>query len=131
MSLEAKIEALTAAVEANTAALGAGGTPAKKPAASGAKKPAAGGKKPAAKPKGPTADDLAEAFGGYLKTGDADERAEAKGNVKAIIEYMETDRITNLDPGQFAEAIGYLDQFKAGENPFEEEGGEDEGDDLM
>jgi len=132
MSLEAAIAKLTAAVEANTAALEAGGggeAPAKK---APAKKPAAGAKKAPAKKKEPTADDIAAAFGEYLKTGDADERAEAKGNVKAIIEHMETDRITNLDPEQYADALAYLKAFKDGDDPFAEEGGEDEdGDDLM
>ena len=133
MSLEAAIAKLTAAVEANTAALEGG---ASAPADKGtAKKPAAGAKKaPAKKPatkKGPTADDIAEQFGSYMKEGDADERAQAKANVRAIIEAMETDRLTNLDPEQFGQALEYLEAFKAGEDPFEEEGGEEEGDDDL
>lgn len=126
MSLEAEMSKLTAALEANTAALtGGGGAPAKKPAADAKKSPA---KKPAAK-KGITADDIASSFGEYLKTGDKDERAEAKANVKAIIDNMDTDRITNLDPDRYQEALDFLAQFRNGENPFEDEG--DDGDDLM
>jgi len=131
MSLEAAIAKLTAAVEANTAALeGGASAPADKAPAKKAPAKKAPAKKPATK-KGPTADDIAEQFGSYMKEGDADERAQAKANVRAIIEAMETDRLTNLDPEQFGQALEYLEAFKAGEDPFEEEGGEEEGDDDL
>lgn len=134
MSLEDKIEALTAAVEANTAALLGGEAPAEKapakkaPAKAPAKKAPA--KKPAAK-KGPTADDIAKQFGEYLKTGDEDEREAAKANVKAIISHMETDRITNLDPEQYQDALDYLDAFKNGDDPFGDGEEEEEDDDGL
>lgn len=126
MSLEDQIAKLTAAVEANTKALGGAAT---KPAAGKpAGKPAAGAKKPAAK-KATTADDIAEAFGSYLKTGDKDERDAARANVKAIISAMDVARITELEADRFDEALGYLKQFENGEDPFE--GGEAEGDDDL
>lgn len=131
MSLEAAIAKLTSAVEANTAALGAGGgtsKPAGKPAAGG-KKPAAGGKKPVGK-KATSADDLAAAFGEFMKEGTAAERKEAKATVRAIIEYMDVERITHLEEDRFDEALGYLKAFQNGEDPFGGEEGE-EGEDLM
>ncbi len=133
MSLETAIAKLTEAVEANTAALSGGAAPAAKPAGKPAGKPAAkpaAGKKPAAK-KGPTADDVAAAFGEYLKTGDKDERDTAKANVKAIITHFDVERITTLDPDNFKDALDYLEQFQNGENPFGEEEEEEEGEDLM
>lgn len=136
MSLEDKIEALTAAVEANTAAVEAntaallgGDAPAEKAPAKKAPAKKAPAKKAPAK-KGPTADDIAKQFGEYLKTGDEDEREAAKANVKAIISHMETDRITNLDPEQYQDALDYLDAFKNGDDPFGD-GEEEEDDDLM
>lgn len=132
MSLEAAIAKLTEAVEANTKALLGGGG-----ASTGGTKPA--GSKPAGtKPsgttkktekKGPSADDLASAFGEYLKTGDKDERAEAKANVKKIIDHFEVDRITNLDAENYQEALDLLAQFKDGEDPLGD--GEEGDDDLM
>lgn len=124
MSLEAAIEKLTAAVEANTAALTGGKAPATKAPAK--KAPA---KKAPAKKSGPTSDDLATAFGEYLKTGDKDDRAAAKANVKAIIDHFEVDRITNLDEDKYQEALDLLAQYKEGEDPLG--GGEEEGDDDL
>lgn len=124
MSLEAAIAKLTEAVEANTAAR-AGGEPTAKKAP--AKKAPA--KKAPAKKKGPTSDDVAAAFGEYLKTGDKDDRDTAKANVKAIIGHFETDRITNLDEEHFTEALALLEAFKEGEDPLGDGDGGD--DDLM
>lgn len=129
MSLEESIQKLTAAIEANTKALTGGEAPAKaagKPAAKPAGKPAG---KPAAK-KGPTVDDIADKFGEYMKTGDKDEREEAKTNVKAIVAHFGVSRLTEIDPENFQQALDFLDQFKAGENPFEDEEEENE-EDLM
>lgn len=117
MSLEAKIEELTEALKENTAALlgSEAKTPAKKPAG---KKPPA--KKPAGKKDDEiTVDELAKKFGAYLKTGDKDERAAAAANVKALIDHYDTDRLTNLDAENYAEALDYLKQFEAGEDPFD------------
>lgn len=126
MSLEAAIVKLTEAVEANTAALTGGA--AKPSGTKPASKPAAG-KKPAGKAKGPSPDDLAQAFGEYLKTGGSDERAEAKANVKKIIDHFGVDRITNLDAENYQEALDLLAQFKDGEDPLGD--GEEEEGDLM
>lgn len=130
MSLEAAIVKLTEAVEANTAALtgGAAKPSGTKAADKPASKPAAG-KKPAGKAKGPSPDDLAQAFGEYLKTGGSDERAEAKANVKKIIGHFDVDRITNLDAENYQEALDLLAQFKDGEDPLGD--GEEEEGDLM
>lgn len=131
MSLEAKIDLLIEALDRNTAAKGGDdAAPAKKTAA--ANKPAANKttpKKTTAK-KGPTVDDLAERFGNYMKAGTKAEKAEAKANVMKIVEHFESDRITNIDPENFQEALDLLTQFEEGEDPL---GGEeeDDGDDIM
>jgi hypothetical protein len=132
MSLEQAIKDLTAAVEANTAALAGGASkPASKPAGKAAEKPAGkAASKPAAK-KGPGPDVLAETFGLYLKTGSAAERKEAKANVKAIIDHFEVDRITNLDPEHYEEALALLEQFKDGEDPLGDGEEEEEDDDSL
>jgi len=128
MSLEAKIDLLIEALDRNTAAKGGDdAAPAKKPAAA-AKKPAA--KKTTAK-KGPTVDDLAERFGNYMKAGTKAEKAEAKANVMKIVEHFESDRITNIDPENFQEALDLLTQFEEGEDPLGGEEEEDDGDDIM
>lgn len=138
------MEKLTAALEANTAiqekvlaalkqAGGAGGAkPADKPAPGKAEatKPA-GGKPAGGKPKGKTVDDIAAAFGGYLGIKDKDEREVRKGNVKSINDYFGVAKATDLDPENFEEALGYLQQYIDGETPdFSGSGGgeeEDEG----
>jgi len=134
MSLEQAIKDLTAAVEANTEALGSGGgeskAPAKTPAKAPAKKPAA--KKPAAKKTGPGPDDLAEAFGKYMKAGSKEDRETAKTHVRAIISHFDVDRITNLDAEHYEEALDLLAQFQAGEDPLGDgEEDEEEDDSLM
>lgn len=142
MSLEALLTRLADSLDRNSAAMeslnkkagGAAPAAADKPAAS---KPAAS--KATGKAKTLTVDDIAEAFGGYLKGGDADSRAEAKDNVKAILNHFGVERASHIDPGDFAEAMKYLNQFKAGETPdfMGEDGGDDgddagdDGDDLM
>ncbi len=128
MSLEAKIDALIEALDRNTASNSgdAAATPAKKPAAAAKKTPA---KKPAAK-KGPTVDDLAERFGNYMKTGTKADKAEAKANVMKIVEHFESDRITNIDPDNFQEALDLLTQYEEGEDPLSGDD-DDDGDDIM
>lgn len=129
MSLEQAIKDLTAAVEANTAALAGGES---KPAAKApAKAPAKKAPAKKAEKKGPGPDDLAEAFGAYLKNGSAAERKEAKTHVKAIIDHFEVDRITNLDAEHYEEALAMLEQYKDGEDPLGDGEEEEEDDNLM
>ena len=97
-----------------------------KPAAKAAAKPAA---KAAAKPKATTVDDIAAAFGKYLKTGDTEEREAAKVNVKAIVDYFGAAKATAIDPENFDEALGYLAQFEAGEEVEFDGGPDEEGED--
>lgn len=146
MSLEALLTRLADSLDRNSAAMEAlnkkagGSAPAAadKPAASkpAANKPAAG-KASGGKAKALTVDDIAEAFGGYLKGGDADARAEAKDNVKAILNHFGVERASHIEPENFAEAMKYLKQFQAGETPdfMNDDGGDedggDDGEDLM
>lgn len=128
------IEKLTAALEANTAAINAmvkasGGKPV---TAAAADKPATGGKaaggKAAGGKKKTTVDDIAAKFGAYLGVKDADERTERKANVKAIVDYFGAAKATEIDPENFDEALGYLQQYIDGEEPdFAGGGEEDEG----
>lgn len=135
------MEKLTAALEANTAAInkmiemsggkasaGAKAAAAEKPAAEkpAAAKKAAGGKKKT------SVDDVAAAFGAYLGIKDADERAERKANVKAIVDYFGAAKATEIDPDNFDEALRYLQQYIDGETPdFDGAGGDDDGDEAL
>lgn len=138
MSIEALLARVADALEANTTAMHAlmkdsAGT---KPASTGAK-PAA---KPAAKPtakttakKGATSvEDVTDKVTAYLKTGTKAEREERKGQVKQIIEHFDVDRFTNIDPENFDEALGFLEAFEAGDDPFGGDGAEEgEDEDAM
>ncbi len=139
--MSGSIEKLTAALEANTAAINkmiemsggkaaAGTKAADKPAAD---KPAAAKPKAAAgKKKKTSGDDVAAAFGAYLGIKDADERAERKENVKAIVEYFGAKKATEIDPDRFDEALGYLQQYIDGETPdFDGGGGGGEDDEAL
>ena len=136
------MEKLTAALEANTAiqekmlaALKGGGgakaAAADKPAAEKpeADKPAAAKPKAAGGKKKTGVDDVAAAFGAYLGIKDADERAERKANVKAIVDYFGAAKATEIDPDNFDEALKYLQQYIDGETPEFDGGGEEEGGD--
>ena len=136
------MEKLTAALEANTAiqekmlaALKGGGSAkaaaADKPAAEkpAADKPAAAKPKAAGGKKKTGVDDVAAAFGAYLGIKDADERAERKANVKAIVDYFGAAKATEIDPDNFDEALKYLQQYIDGETPDFDGGGEEGGDD--
>ena len=136
------MEKLTAALEANTAiqekmlaALKGGGgakaAAADKPAADkpAADKPAAAKPKAAGGKKKTGVDDVAAAFGAYLGIKDADERAERKANVKAIVDYFGAAKATEIDPDNFDEALKYLQQYIDGETPDFDGGGEEEGGD--
>ncbi len=125
------IENLTAALEANTAiqqkilaALqrGQGTGPTTNAAgAAGAKAGAAAGAKAGAgkaAPKKKTVEDVAEAFTAYLKIKDADEREARKANVKAIVSHYGAAKATEIEPENFDEALGFLQQFIDGEDPF-------------
>lgn len=124
MSLEQKIEALTAAIEANTKVHSGGKAPAK---STGGK--STGGKSTTGA-KGVTVDQVAEAFGGYLNSGSAAAKKKAKLVVKAIVEKFDAERITKIDPDDFKEAMGLLTEYKDGDDPlgiFEEEDDDDDG----
>ena len=142
MSLEDALKENTAAVLEHNALLkkmlaGAGGKAAapsapadKKPAAPADKKTDAPASKKASgsKSKGEiTTEMMAEKVTAFLKTGDADVRAERKAQVKQIIDHYEVERFTAIEPTDFAEALEMLAAFGRGENPFSN--GDDDGDD--
>lgn len=133
------MEKLTAALEANTAAINkmismSGGKPATA-AKTEAKEEAAPKKAAGAKAGGKkktSVDDVAAAFGAYLGIKDADERAERKANVKAIVDYFGAAKATEIDPDNFDEALRYLQQYIDGETPdFDGAGGDDDGDEAL
>ena len=140
MSIETLLTRVAEALESNTEAMHAlmkdsagASKPASKPAAEKtAAKPAA---KPAAnktttKKGATTVEDVTEKVTAYLKTGSKAEREEHKEHVKAILDHYAADRFTNIDSENFDEALGFLEQFAAGEDPFDG-GGADEDDDAM
>ena len=116
----------TAALNDHTKAIGGAVAAKAKPATAATAKPAAA--KPAAKKNDtPTEDDVLKKFGGYLGTTDKAERAERKEHVLAIIGYFGVAKATELEAKDRAEALGYLDQYIAGETPeFADGGGEEE-----
>lgn len=122
------LEKMLATASASKTATADVKTPAKTPAkAAAAKTPAKTPAKAAAKKT--TVDDIAKAFGGYLKTGDSEAREAAKANVKSIVDYFGVAKATAISEDDWAEALGYLAQFEAGEEvEFSggEEGGEEE-----
>ena len=140
--MSGSIEKLTAALEANTAAINkmiemSGGKPAAGAKASTAAKEDKTESKPAGAKAGAkaggkkktTVDDIAAAFGGYLGIKDKDEREVRKANVKAIVDYFGVAKATELDPGNFDEALRYLQQYIDGETPDFDGGDGDEGGD--
>lgn len=131
MSVEALLTRLIESLDRNSAAMEALNKKAGGSAPASEKSTSKAETKPASKAKSLTVDDIAEAFGGYLKGGDADARAEAKENVKAILSHFGVERASHIEPENFSEALRYLDQFKAGKTPdfMNEEGGDDDGDD--
>lgn len=129
MSLEDAINANTKAVTANTALLEkmmasapkVGETVAGKAPATTtpATKTPTTTSKPAVKKKAETTSEhVAERVKSYLKGGDESERATRKGHVGAIIGHYGVDRFTAIDPSDFDTALGYMDAFAEGENPF-------------
>lgn len=133
MSIEDKMEALTTALNAHTAALTnfvkvankSGGS-----ASSGSTSASTSTSKPAGdkKPKGPTLKEVQDRFGAYLKVKDKDEVKERVANMAKICKILDTDRVTNADPSEWPKALAMLDKLEAGEDPFEDEDGGDDGD---
>lgn len=134
MSLEAALAENTAAMKALTAALGAkaGGSKAdaaidKEAArATAAKATATAGK------TAMTKEQFGKQWADYLAVDDEGEADERRGNLRAVIKHYGVERVTLIDPKKFAEAIGYLNQLKAGETPdFMAGDGGDEDDSLV
>ena len=143
MSLEDALNANTKAVLAHNALL--------EKMLAGGKAPAAGASKPADKPastpaktppkttttktKGePTVADVTERVTAFMKVSDKDVRDERKAQVKTIIDHYGADRFTNIDPANFAEALGFLKAYEDGEEPDfgdGDEGGGGEDDDMV
>lgn len=140
MSIEALLTRVAEALEANTEAMhalmkdsagskssGTKSTSSTKAADKPASKPAASSK--TTKKKGETTvEDVTEKVTTYLKTGSKAEREERKGHVKAILDHYDAERFTGIDPENFDEALGYLEAFENGDDPFGGDGAE-EGDD--
>jgi hypothetical protein len=154
MSLEDKIEKLTAAIEKQTALIekgvakastgpAAAAAAAKPAAAAAAAKPAAAkpAGKPAAKPKHPTEEELREKFGGYLTSvSDKAGKRALTETVKPILEHFGVERVTEIPEEHRAEAMEYCDLLIAGYEadgldgagevhlPFMQDDGAEEGD---
>lgn len=134
MAIEEAMAALTAALNKNTAALesfkkGVGGSASSGSTEAKTETKAAGNKAAGSKAKkGPTLEDIQEKFGAYMSVTDKAERSERKANCKKINDHFGVERATLLDPSDYAAALDMLAKFEAGEDPFEDEGGEDDGD---
>ena len=118
MALEDKIEELIAAIKENTAAVkGGASAPAKE------SKPSSSGKAPEKK-RTTTIDQVAKAFGSYLST----EGDKGKAAVRKIIAHFGVGKVSEIDEDSFDEALALLKKFQDGEDPFGEDGEEE---DLM
>lgn len=133
MSLEAKIAELITALQENTAALNGIKTAAKEKAGSTGSSTKSETKtetksdaKKSDGKKAPTLEDVTSLATEYMNTTDADERKARKANIAKINEKLGADRLTNLKPSKFAEAIKYLQAFIDDEDPFADEGGRDD-----
>ena len=135
MSIEVTLKELSEALKANTAALlsaggATGGATAEegkttKPAAAGkTTKPAAGKTtKPAAKPAAEESesegevdlDKVKEVFGGFLKIDDEKKRALRKKFAGTLLEQYGVAKASDLDPQDYAEAVGFIERALAGE----------------
>ena len=147
MSLEEALNKNTAAVEKHNTLLekmlAAGGTKAPATSAKAADKPAAAAK-PAAKTttnKGkaePTLELVTEKITAFLKTGDAETRAEHKAQAAQIMEHFGAERFTQIPSEHWPLALAGLRAFEAGEIPEfladagdEGDGDEDDGDAMV
>ena len=136
MSLEEAIRENTEAVKALTAAMKGGAKASAADAAiekeaaraTGAK--ASGGKPaPSSKKKAVTLDTIKERFGGYLGVEDKAERKARIANVQAIVDHFGVSKASELEEENWAEALAFLAQYEAGEEPDfgGDEGGDDDG----
>lgn len=141
MSLEDALNANTKAVLAHTAVLERMLAGAKPAAAAADKAPAtdkpAAANKPAPKPaaaakKTRTIEDVAKIVTDYLKgAADKETRDSRKAEVGSINEHYGVVKFTDIPMEQMDEALGYLDDYKAGRVPsfVDDNGGvEDDGD---
>jgi hypothetical protein len=128
MSLEDKLEKMTAALDRNSAAMEAmmkaagGKAPAKAdaPAAAPAK-----GDKPKGK-KAPTEEELRAQYGEYLKAKDKDEREKRKAVVGKVAEHLGVAKVTEGTDEQRTESMAIVKKLLAGETPDFLEADEDE-----
>lgn len=115
MSLEAALAKLTEEVAKNTAALAAIGK------AAGAKTAGTTAPKDTKpkdeKKKAITDDQLREAFGGYLTSGDADKKAERKANLNLITTHYGAENVVSIPAEKREAALADLKAFKDGEKP--------------
>lgn len=130
MSLEQALAENTAALKALTAAMG--GKASTKSAADAAieaeaTRAAKAGAGKSTKAKGPTLDDIKARFGAYLGIEDKKERALRVANVKKICEKFDAAAISKADEKHWPEALELLTKFEEGEDPFAEDGDDDEG----
>lgn len=134
MSMEDIYTAHTEALNAHAKALNAFVAASKSGTTAGADKPkatASADKPKATTKKAVTKDQLTAAFGEYLSVKDKDEKKERAANVVAITKHFQAERISTIDESEYGAALAFLKQFEAGENPFAEEGDEDEGDSSL
>lgn len=126
MSLEDKIDKLTAAIEANTAALGKGGAVKASDKAIDAAAAKAGAGKKVLK-----IDDLRKAFGEYLGTEDDDLKAARTKRMAAINKHFGVKKISELDEERWPEAMAKLKAAIAAEKVADEPADEDEDEALV
>lgn len=80
-----------------------------------------------------TADMVKAAWGDYFKAAaDEDEKKERIANAAKVAKMWKVAKITDAPKEKWGEALAILEKLKAGEDPFEEEGGsEGDGESLL
>lgn len=139
MALEDLLTKLIGSLDRNSAAMEAlntkaGGAAPKATGGAAATAPKAGAAAGKGKAKELTVDDVAAAFGRYMKAGDDDDKAIARANVKIVLEHFGAERATLMAAKHYADAIDAIKTLEAGELPDffpDADGGGDAADDLM
>lgn len=106
-------------------------TKASKPAAAAKedkedKKPASRSRSSTKAPKAPTSKEMAEATTKFLDVDDETEYKDRRELVMQIVEKFGVKKMSEIDEGERQSALDMLEAWKAGDDPFADEGGKDD-----
>lgn len=121
MSIEEKLDKLSAALDRNTDAISNAvkGKAAAAPASAPKTETRTETKAKATttkKAKAPTVEEIKDRFSKYVQSGPGD-KTERLENLKAMTQHFGVDKISNGSPEQWVEALAYLGQLESGATP--------------